>query len=359
MGSSAMSSSGGGSSSQGGADAGAVDSLVDAGVTVPNQGWIGGPCASNTDCPFAGGYCITDAEGFPGGTCVQDCARLCPDQDGPNSVTFCVNPPSGITTPEGICIARCDYGLYPGTGCRVGYGCRELPRYSEPTTRRFACLPGDPPTQSTCLQELVAAGVPFEPTVYSDTSPSGQPQLTCHIEDPVRVNGPLRGIPFRYTSSATAAPMLMGCALALSLDRLATELVSHNVTEVEHLGVFNCRVISGTSTLSEHGRGTAIDLAAFRFSDGRRWTVNDDFQTGTMPTTAAGTWMWALVNTMFDERMFNIILTPNYNAAHRNHFHVDLTSGAHYLGILRSLGVRIRDQDDVPLRYIGPNLHGD
>jgi hypothetical protein len=31
-------------------------------------------------------------------------------------------------------------------------------------------------------------------------------------------------------------------------------------------------------------------------------------------------------------RIFNIILTPNYNAAHRDHFHVDLTPNAHFLG---------------------------
>ena len=27
--------------------------------------------------------------------------------------------------------------------------------------------------------------------------------------------------------------------------------------------------------------------------------------------------------------IFNVILTPEYNAAHADHFHVDLTPGAH------------------------------
>jgi hypothetical protein len=51
---------------------------------------------------------------------------------------------------------------------------------------------------------------------------------------------------------------------------------------------------------------------------------------------------------MHARRIFNIVLTPNFNAAHDNHFHVDLTGGAHYIG-----------KSDGPACYIGPNLHGD
>ncbi|MEW5851616.1 MAG: extensin family protein [Myxococcota bacterium] len=342
-----------------GNDAGVVEGPIDAGAGVPNQGWIGGACQSTADCTYADSRCLTEAEGFPGGTCSQSCDLYCPDLDGPNSVTFCVDAPSGVSASAGICVSRCDYGLYPGTGCREGYGCQELSRHNQPETVRYACLPGEPDPQGTCLQELLAAGVPFEPTTHTDTHPDGHPELTCHIEDPVRVTGPIRGIPFRYTSNSTATPMLMSCALALALDKFAAILVESQVTEVEHLGVYNCRVISGTSSLSEHGLGTAIDLAAFNFVDGSRWTVNDDFEEGTNPTTAAGQWMWDLVNQLYDERVFHIILTPNYNAAHRNHFHVDLTEGAHFLRYQPGQ-LRIRDEDDHgPLRILAPNLSGD
>ncbi len=362
-GSSAGSGASAGSSNAGSSgvvlDGGVEEPGVDAGVTVPNAGWIGGACSSVADCTYANPLCLTPGQGFPGGTCSQDCALYCPDQDGPNAVTFCVDPPAGVTAAGGLCVSRCDYGLYPGTGCRTGYGCREVPRHDEPATRRYACLPGAPSPVSSCYQELTMAGVPYEPTTHADTSPAGQPNLVCHIDDPVRVTGPIRGIPFRYTSNATATPMLMSCALALALDRLAAILVETNVSEVEHLGVYNCRVISGTASLSEHGLGTAIDLAAFRFPDGRRWSVLDDFEEGTTPATAAGQWMWDLVNRMYDDRVFNIILTPNYNAAHRNHFHVDLTSGAHYLRAVRWDGTRFTDEEDAPLFLTLPNLQGD
>ena len=60
-----------------------------------------------------------------------------------------------------------------------------------------------------------------------------------------------------------------------------------------------------------------------------------------------------------DAGVWNIVLTPNYNADHRNHFHVDLTSGAHYLGYLEHFTWGFSDEDDAPPRFFGPNLLGD
>ena len=42
--------------------------------------------------------------------------------------------------------------------------------------------------------------------------------------------------------------------------------------------------------------------------------------------------------------VWTIVLTPNYNAAHRNHFHVDLTPGSDYLRSYRGV-------DDGPDRH--------
>ena len=36
---------------------------------------------------------------------------------------------------------------------------------------------------------------------------------------------------------------------------------------------------------------------------------------------------------LWSEGIFQIVLTPNYNDAHRNHYHVDLTEGSMYLGV--------------------------
>ena len=34
-----------------------------------------------------------------------------------------------------------------------------------------------------------------------------------------------------------------------------------------------------------------------------------------------------------DLQTWNVVLTPDYNSAHDNHFHLDLTPGSHFLGM--------------------------
>ena len=117
-----------------------ADGGVDLGPAVLNPQWIGGPCTSNADCPFADGTCLTAAQGYPGGMCTQACSRLCPDQSGPlNSVTYCVDDRVGSS--DGICVSRCDNTLSP-TGCRAGYVCVPEARNTESQSVRSTCLPG-------------------------------------------------------------------------------------------------------------------------------------------------------------------------------------------------------------------------
>ncbi|MBI2378405.1 MAG: L,D-transpeptidase family protein [Deltaproteobacteria bacterium] len=132
-----------------GTDAGFADASapVDAGrwpdtggPDVLNPGWIGGPCGSDSDCSFTGGICRTEAEGYPGGSCVKDCDRICPDQAGPtNSVTYCIDH-QGDSTGLGQCISRCDFTLSP-TGCRNGYACVPERRMNQPDSIRYVCMP--------------------------------------------------------------------------------------------------------------------------------------------------------------------------------------------------------------------------
>lgn len=95
------------------------------------------------DCPYDGGICLTQAQGFLEGTCSQDCTRFCPDfnLDGGFSMTFCVDPPAGATGAAGLCVSRCNSVAYGDAGCRMGYACTDSPRYMEPAVVRGACLP--------------------------------------------------------------------------------------------------------------------------------------------------------------------------------------------------------------------------
>jgi len=166
------------------------------------------------------------------------------------------------------------------------------------------------------------------------------------IADPVRVGPMIDGVRFRYTSSATATAMLMDCSLAPRLVELVALLAPYDIDEVEHLGIYNYRCIgggdpdSGTCTPSMHAYAKAIDLHAFHqrgtaieYSTETDWVISSSPDTCPgMPVNAEDRMLHEIACGMWTERIFQIVLTPDYNAAHRNHFHVDLTTGSMFIG---------------------------
>ena len=104
---------------------------------VPNQGWIGGACLNPAACEYDGAICLVD--GYPGGMCSLACSRLCPDSNEPgDAVTFCIGDPDHAGA--GICVSRCDWNLFPGTGCREPYFCQFKPRFNEPSVSKQVCM---------------------------------------------------------------------------------------------------------------------------------------------------------------------------------------------------------------------------
>ena len=141
------------------------------------------------------------------------------------------------------------------------------------------------------------------------------------------------GVTFRPARlDARPLPIFADCSLAESLAAMAAELAEAGVSDVSYLGIYGCRLVAGTSNLSEHGRGRAFDLGAVRLSDGRTFTVLTDWEKGTEdPVTPAGQFLRQLAEELYEEGIFNIILTPDYNAAHANHLHMDRTPGGRLL----------------------------
>ncbi len=308
-----------------------------------NAGWIGGPCDADEDCEYAEGFCLRAREGWPHGTCSLGCDRFCPDADG-QPVTFCVDD---VVVGQGACVQRCDPDAFPGNGCRPGYVCRAEGRYMEPDRRESVCLPGeepppppdDPPPpvdDRPCLERLAALGVDFELAQSPNDHPAGHPEMTCRIRDAVRVSSPIAGVDHRYFEHDDARPMLMACELAVRLHEFAGVLRAYGIREVVHMGTYNCRIIGGLEppTLSEHAKGTAFDYARFVHDDGHVTSVLDDWESDPDNLrTADGRLLWQLLVEMWEREIFNIILTPNYNDAHADHLHCDLTPGVRGIGI--------------------------
>jgi hypothetical protein len=293
--------------------------------------WVGGPCADDGDCLFPGGVCLREDEGWPCGTCSMACDLTCPDYLGAPE-TFCVDDQYADPFEAGACLSKCDPDLLPTGGCRPGYSCALVERYDEPDTHAAVCLPFDiAPPKSECQQALDAAGLSWIPAYVALDHPVDHPELDCVFEEPVRLYSPVHGIDYRYIDSESTSPLLVSCPLALALDELGVLLESKDAVEVAHYGTYNCRVIAGTDTLSEHAFGYAIDLAAFTLGDDTYMTVYDDWEDGVAePVTFAGQWLKDLTDKRHEQGIFNIILTPEYNSDHDDHFHVDLTPDADF-----------------------------
>ncbi len=97
------------------------------------------------------------------------------------------------------------------------------------------------------------------------------------------------------------------------------------VTLVETFGTYGCRNIAGTGRLSEHGKANAIDISGFTLADGRRITVLDGWNDGDRRERA----FLRDLHRGACER-FEIVLGPDANADHRNHFHFDMGSRGPY-----------------------------
>lgn len=123
-----------------------------------------------------------------------------------------------------------------------------------------------------------------------------------------------------------AAPV-MACPLAAAFALWEWQVVApaaratlgRRVVAIEHYGTFSCRRIYGRATgdWSEHAAADAIDVAGFVLADRRRITVASDWR----KDDATGRFLHAVRDGGC--RIFATVLSPDYNAAHRDHLHLD------------------------------------
>lgn len=129
------------------------------------------------------------------------------------------------------------------------------------------------------------------------------------------------GLDLRPRDAAASCAVNAGLALWLKhgVQPAAEGVLGSRVVGIEHLGTANCRRIGGgeTGTWSEHATGNAIDIAAFVLADGRRVSVAKDWR-------GAGD-KAAFLHVVRDAgcRTFGTVLSPDYNAAHADHLHLD------------------------------------
>ncbi len=121
---------------------------------------------------------------------------------------------------------------------------------------------------------------------------------------------------------------VMRCDLALTyavwrhhiVEPAARRTLGSDLTRVEHFGTYACRTIYSQEGArpSNHATASALDVAGFRLKDGTQVSVLRDYRDpgpkgAFLRQVRAG-----------GCRLFGTTLGPDYNAAHANHFHLDM-----------------------------------
>ena len=91
------------------------------------------------------------------------------------------------------------------------------------------------------------------------------------------------------------------------------------IVRISHFGTYACRNVNNSETgrRSEHARAAAIDFAGVQLENGESVTVDQDYDSA----DEKGAFLEEIKDGAC--ALFPTVLGPDYNAAHRNHFHFD------------------------------------
>ena len=183
---------------------------------------------------------------------------------------------------------------------------------------------------ATCEAELTKRKVPFV---------RGEP--TPGVLAPVRLRGPLSGgVTIHSTLPAAQrekSPMeIFDCRLVLALDDFAAMLAPRGIVEMIHYSAYRPRKQFGCTKKydgKQHCGALAVDIGEFKRKDGTALVVQRDFhgKVGEPTCPARPNELWTIVCDAADRAIFNVMLTPNFNAQHFNHVHVEITPDAAWM----------------------------
>ncbi len=180
--------------------------------------------------------------------------------------------------------------------------------------------PGQPPGQvagpsaretAQCHADLAALGVSFQALPDRQTGPGCALIGTVKLLDigvPTANLGAIRCGQAR----AFAAWARNGVAPA------AFQLLGSEVARIDTFGSYACRNVAGTNRRSGHAIANAIDVSGVVLKDGRRITVLGDWRS---PDPAVQDFLQTIRRSAC--RRFGTVLSPDYNAAHANHLHLE------------------------------------
>jgi len=197
-------------------------------------------------------------------------------------------------------------------------------------SNRYGAMTGD-----ECEAELTARHIAFKR------------ETAKGVAFPVRLQGPLHGVTFRTNQHdadrETTIWEIADCRLVLAMDDFAAILEQHDIVDVRHYSIHRAapKKWPDDKLGKQHIGGLAIDAAKFTRKDGTALNVLDDFK-GRIGAKTCGPKarkvkteeakeLREIVCAAVDARLFNVVLTPDHNRAHRNHFHLEVMPGVSWI----------------------------
>jgi len=168
-----------------------------------------------------------------------------------------------------------------------------------------------------------------DPALCQQALQSSQLRYRAQADSPASAKCPLSNVwRIEGGQARLSSSFLASCPLAVAfalferhgLQPVAQRVLGQSVVQVDHLGSFACRNVYNRKAgrLSQHASANALDIAGFRLRDGQRIVLARDWQ-----GTGDKAMFLREVRQAACEH-FSTVLGPEYNAAHRDHFHVDM-----------------------------------
>jgi hypothetical protein len=173
----------------------------------------------------------------------------------------------------------------------------------------------DPEALKTCLADLAALGTKFEMRTRIDEGEG------CGIDQPLEVAEVLPGIDTGGAQMRCETARALGHWLKDTVNpALKIAMPDRKITGLTTGSTYACRLRNSAAEgkISEHARGNAIDIAAFRLDDGSEVPMKPRAEDGTMEgafqrTASAGACLH-----------FTTVLSPGSDATHQDHLHLDV-----------------------------------
>jgi len=151
--------------------------------------------------------------------------------------------------------------------------------------------------------------------------------LVPGIANAVEITGPLGGVEV----TGDDEPLVIDCSLAVSLDEAGHYLRALGITKAHFASAYSRRKVRFTDHWSKHSFGLAIDISTFTGPDLGTLRVDRDFEQGLgddmdcvgEPLTQAGAVLEILKCQLVRSGLFHLVLSPDYDDAHHDHFHLE------------------------------------